>query len=62
MQSSANVELSPEEDTTMSVSANDFSDLSEGALRVVGMPCVTVGDRNEGIPTPPLEEVNPSLF
>lgn len=36
MQSSANVQLSPEEDVTMSVSANDLGDGVEGGIRVVG--------------------------
>lgn len=62
MQSSANVQLAPEEETTVSVSANDLGDLSQGALRVVGMPWFTVCDGNEGIPSPAAKELNPGLF
>jgi len=62
MQSSANVELSPEEETTMSVSANDFGDGVEGGLRVVGMPWLAVCDCDESIPFPSIKEVDPGLF
>ena len=62
MQSSANVQLAPEEEVTMSVSANDLGDLAEGAIRVVGMPCVAVCDCNESIPNVPIQELRPSLF
>jgi len=62
MQSSANVQLSPEEEMTISVSANDLCDLVEGALRVVGMACVAVCDCNECIPRIPIQELGPGLF
>lgn len=56
MQSSANVQLSPEEEVTISVSANDFGDSVEGGVRVVGKPWVPVRDCNEGIPYIPIQE------
>lgn len=62
MQSSANVELTPEEDTTVSVAANDFADLSERALCVVGMPWLAICDGDESIPIPSIKEVYPGLF
>ena len=62
MQSSANMQLSPEEYPTVSVSANDLSDLSEGGLCMVRMSRFPVCNRNECIPTPPLKEVYPGLF
>jgi len=57
MQSSANVELSPEEEMTISVSANDFADLAEGGLSVVGLACVAVCDCNKSIPPIATQEV-----
>ena len=62
MQRSINVELSPEEDTTVSVAANDFGDLIEGAVRVVGQPWLPECDCNETIPNPSVQEFRPSLF
>jgi len=62
MQSSANVQLSPEEEMTVSVSANDLGDLGKGALCVVGMPWLPVGDGNEGIPSVPIKKLKPALF
>ena len=62
MQSSANVQLSPEEEVTVSVSANDLGDLGERALCVVGLPWLPVGNGDEGIPSIPIEELIPSLF
>lgn len=62
MQSSANVQLTPEEEVTMSVSANDFGDLIERALRVVGKARVAVCDCNERIPYIPIQKLRPSLF
>ena len=62
MQSSANVQLSPEEDVTMSVSANDLADGIEGGIGVSGMAWLPVSDCNEGIPFVPIKEPRPSLF
>ena len=62
MQSAVNVELTPEEETTMSVSANDFGDLIEGAVRVVGKPWFPECDCNETIPTPSIQELRPGIF
>jgi len=62
MQSSVNVELTPEEETTVSVSPNDFGDLIEGAVRVVGKPWLPECDCNETIPTPPIQELRPGIF
>jgi len=62
MQSAANVELSPEKDTTMRVASNDFGDGVEGGLRVVGMPWLSVCNGNEGIPSPSREKVDPSVL
>jgi len=56
MQRAVNVELSPEEEMTMSVSANDFGDLVKGAIGVVGKPWLPVCDCNEGIPNIPIQE------
>jgi len=47
---------------TVSVSANDLGDFVEGALRVVGMPWIAVGNGNEGIPLVPIEKLIPTLF
>ena len=62
MQSSANVQLTPEEKTTVRVPSEDFRNLSERALRVVGMAGLPVGDCDEGIPFPPFQELYPGLF
>ena len=62
MQSAVNVELSPEEVVTISVSAKDFADLSEGAIRVVRLPWLAECDCNEGIPIVPIQEGRPSFF
>jgi len=62
MQRAVNVELSPEEVMTMSVSANDLADFAEGAVRVVGKPWLPVCDCNEGIPLVPIQELRPGLF
>lgn len=62
MQSSANVQLTPEEEVTMSVAANDLGDFVEGAVRVVREPCVTVSDSDEGVPFIPIQELTPGLF
>jgi len=62
MQSSANMQLSPEEDTTVSVSANDFGDGVEAGLCVVGMPWLAVCDCDESIPIPSIKEVDPGVF
>ena len=62
MQSSANVQLSPEEEVTMSVSANDLGDSIEGGICVSGMSWLAVSDSNEGIPLIAVQEFNPALF
>jgi len=56
MQSSANVELTPKEEVTVSVLANDFGNLVERACGVVGLPRVAVCDCNERIPNIPIQE------
>jgi len=53
MQRAVNVELSPEEDTTVSVSANDLRDCGKGGLCMVRMSWFAVCDGDEGIPFPP---------
>jgi len=62
MQSSANVELSPEEYVTVSVSANDLGDSVEGGVGVSSMAWLPVSDCNEGIPFVPIQEPAPSFF
>jgi len=62
MQSSANVQLTPEEHVTVSVAANDLGDGVEGGVCVSGMPRLAVSDGNEGIPFIPVKEPAPSLF
>jgi len=62
MQSSVNVKLSPEEDMTMTVSANELGDLIEGAVRVVRKPWVAECDCDECIPIIPIQELRPGLF
>jgi len=62
MQSSANVQLSPEEETTMSVSANDLGDSIEGGISVAGMAWLPVCNSYEGIPIPLVQELRPGLF
>jgi hypothetical protein len=56
------MELSPEEDMTMSVSANDFGDSVEAGVCVVGKPWLPVCDCNEAIPNIPIQELGPTLF
>ena len=62
MQSSANMQLTPEEDTTVSVSANELCDLVEGGLCVMGLSWLAVGNGNECIPFPSAQEVYPGIL
>jgi len=62
MQSSANVQLTPKEDVTVSVAANDLCDGIEGSVGVAGMAWLAVSDGDEGIPLVPTKEPTPSLF
>jgi len=62
MQSSANVQLSPEEEVTMSVSANDFGDSVKAGVCVAGMTGFPVRDCDEGVPLIAVQELKPALF
>lgn len=62
MQSSANMQLAPEESVTMSVPANHLFDFSQRGLSMVGMSGFTIRHRKERIPIPAIEERYPSLF
>ena len=62
MQSSANVQLSPEEEVTVSVPAKDLRDFSERGLCMVGLSWFSICDGNEGIPSPSIQELDPGLF
>ena len=56
------MQLSPQEDVTMSVAANEFRDFVEGAVRVVRLPWFAVCNGNECIPDISVQELRPSLF
>ena len=56
------MQLAPEEDVTVSVAANDFGDLIEGAVRVVRLPWFAVCDGDECIPLIAVQKLRPSLF
>jgi len=62
MQRSVNMQLSPKEDMTVRVAANEFGDLIEGAVRVVRLPGLTECDGDECIPVIPIQELRPSVF
>ena len=56
MQRAVNVELSPEEDMTVSVSPNDFGNGIDRGSGVVGMAGLTVCNGNKGIPLIAVQE------
>jgi len=62
MQSAVNVELTPEEDMTVTVSANELGDLVEGAIGMVRLPWFAECDGDKCIPIIPIEELRPGLF
>jgi len=62
MQSSANVQLTPEEEMTVSVSAKDLCHLIKRTLRMVGMSWLPICDGNKGIPYIPIQKFRPGLF
>jgi len=62
MQSSINVKLSPQEEMTVTVTANDLGDFVEGAIGVMWLPWLAECDSNECIPVVPVQELRPSLF
>jgi len=56
------MQLSAQEDMTVSVAANDFGDLIEGAVRMVRLPWFAVCDGDECIPVIPIQELRPCVF
>jgi len=57
MQRSIKVELTPEEEMTVSVAANELCDLIEGAIGMVRLPWLAECDGDECIPIIPIQEL-----